>query len=149
MINWACIISNNISFQLGGQRKIRKFYMTSYLVFVISYCHMFEDFPRAINVDFNKEPTFVWYSILWRNKSQYNVYAFQNGYMSAFKKMIHGPTMSRLSLELASLLIEKGVFETLVEFSLLRFFRFQGKPLLLPFYVSDRLFIIEVCRQYK
>jgi hypothetical protein len=26
--------------------------MTSYLVYVISYCHIFEDFPRERNVDF-------------------------------------------------------------------------------------------------
>jgi hypothetical protein len=57
--------------------------------------------------------------------------------------------MSRLSLEVASFLSEKGVFEALEEFSFLRLYGFQGKPLLLPFYVSDRLFVIEVCRQYK
>jgi hypothetical protein len=70
--------------------------MTSYLVFVIVYYHIFEDFPRARNVDFKKEPTFVWYLVLWRHKSPYNFYAVQNGFMSAFKKMIHGPTASRL-----------------------------------------------------
>jgi hypothetical protein len=69
--------------------------------------------------------------------------------MSTFKKLIHGPTASRLSLEAASFLVEKGIFETLEEFNLLRLFGFQGKPFLLPFYVSDQLFVIEVCRQYK
>jgi hypothetical protein len=36
MIEWAHIISNDIFLQLGSLRKTRKFYMTSYLVFVIS-----------------------------------------------------------------------------------------------------------------
>jgi hypothetical protein len=69
--------------------------------------------------------------------------------MYAFKKMIHGTIASRLSLDVASFLAEKGFFETLEEFSLLRLFKFQGKPLLLPFHVFVQLFIIEVCRQYK
>jgi hypothetical protein len=81
--------------------------MTSYLVFVIVYYHIFEDFPRERNVDFKKEPTFVWYPVLWRHKAPYNFYEVQNGFLSAFKKMIHGPTMSRLSLEVASFLARK------------------------------------------
>jgi hypothetical protein len=119
--------------------------MTSYLCYVISYCNIFEDFPRERNVDFKMEPTFVWYLDLWRHKSQYNFYAIENGFMFSFKKMIHGPAASRLSLEASSFLTEKGIFETLEDFGLLRLFGFQGKPFLLPFYVSDRLFVIEVC----
>jgi hypothetical protein len=63
--------------------------------------------------------------------------------------MIHGLAMSRLLLETASFLSEKGVFEELEKISFLRLYGFQGKPFLLPFYISDRIFIIEVCRQYK
>jgi hypothetical protein len=59
LIDWARIISNEISFQLGGLRKTRKFYMTSYLVYVISYYHIFEDFPRERSVDSKVEPTSV------------------------------------------------------------------------------------------
>jgi hypothetical protein len=123
--------------------------MTSYLCYVISYCNIFEDFPRERNVDFKMEPTSVWYLDLWRHKSQYNFYAIENGFMFSFKKMIHCPAASRLSLEASSFLTEKGIFETLEDFGLLRLFGFQGKPFLLPFYVSDRLFVIEVCGEYK
>jgi hypothetical protein len=54
-----------------------------------------------------------------------------------------------LSLEAATFLVEKGIFETLEDFSFIRLYGFQGKPSLLPFYVSDKLFTIEVCKQYK
>jgi hypothetical protein len=47
LIDWGQIISNEISFQLGGLRKTQKFYMTSYLVYAIAYCHIFEDFPEG------------------------------------------------------------------------------------------------------
>jgi hypothetical protein len=35
------------------------------------------------------------------------------------------------------------------DFSFIRLYGFQGKPYLLPFYVSNKLFTIKVCRQYK
>jgi hypothetical protein len=84
--------------------------MTSYLVFVIVYYHIFEDLPRERNIYFKKEPTSVWYSMLWRHKVKYNFYTIQNGFLTAFKKIIHGPTTLRLSLEVAFFLAEKGAF---------------------------------------
>jgi hypothetical protein len=73
--------------------------------------------------------------MLWRHKAPYNFYEVKNSFLSSFKKMIHGPTTSRLSLEVASFISEKGVFEAMEEFSFLRLYGFQGKPFLLPFYV--------------
>jgi hypothetical protein len=35
------------------------------------------------------------------------------------------------------------------DFSCLRLYGFQGKPSLFPFYVSNKIFTIEVCIQYK
>jgi hypothetical protein len=105
--------------------------MTSYLVYVISYCHIFDDFPRERNVYFKEELTSVWYLVIWRHKSQYDFHVVQNGFISSFKNLIHGPTASRLSLGASSFLVEKGILEKLEDHSLLRLFGFQGKPLLL------------------
>jgi hypothetical protein len=33
LIDWGHLISNEISFQLGGLKRTQKFYMTSYLIF--------------------------------------------------------------------------------------------------------------------
>jgi hypothetical protein len=63
--------------------------------------------------------------------------------------MIHSSTTFRLSLEVSSFLSEKGVFETMEYFSFIRLYGFQGKPSLFPFYISDRIFIVELCKQYK
>jgi len=137
---------DEILFQLGRLRKTKKFYTTSYLVYIIVYCHIFEDFPRATNVDFEKDPISLWYPVLWRHKYPYNFYEVQNGFLYCFKKMIDSPTTSKLSLEVAFFLSDKGVFEAMEEFNFIRLYGFQGKPSLLPFYVSDILFIIEVCK---
>jgi hypothetical protein len=92
MVEWDCIISNEVLFQLGSLRKTKKIYINSYFVFVIVYCHIFGEFPKTINVDFKKELASIGYQVLWRHKSPYNFYAVQNGFLSSFKKMIHGPT---------------------------------------------------------
>jgi len=71
-----------------------------------------------------------------------------NNFVSDFKKLIFGPTTLRISLETTPFLAEKGFFETMEDYSFMRSFSFQGKPFLLPFYVSNKLFVTEVCKQY-
>jgi hypothetical protein len=81
--------------------------MTSYLVYVIACYHIFEDFPREMSVYFKAELTSVWYLNLWRHKAQYNFHTVQNGFIFAFKKLIHGPIASRLSLRVSSFFTKK------------------------------------------
>jgi len=69
IIDWGHIISSEVSFQLSNLKKTCKFCMTSYLIFVIAYCHVFEDLPRARSIDFKMEPVYAWYSSLWRHKA--------------------------------------------------------------------------------
>jgi len=110
---------------------------------------MFEDLPKANIVEFKNSLVSFWYLVLWRHKAPYNLYEVKNGFLSSFNKMIHSSTMSILSLEAASSLSKKGVFETMEDFIFIRLYGFKGKPSLLPFFVSNRLFIVEVCKQYK
>ena len=120
--------------------------MTSYLIYVISYGHVFEDFPREKNIDFNMEPVYAWYLSLYRHKAQNNFYLVHNNFISKFKKLIFGPSTSILSLEAATFLSRKGVFETSEEFTVIRLFKCEENPFPLPFYVSDKLFVEEMCK---
>ena len=113
--------------------------MTSYLIFSIAYCHVFEDLLRERSVEFKVDLVFSWYPSLWRHKAQYYFYPVHNNFTSKFKKLIFCPITSRLSLETATFLSEKGIFETIEYFSFIRIYGFQGKPSLLPFYVFDKL----------
>jgi hypothetical protein len=54
-----------------------------------------------------------------------------------------------LSIEVAFFLAGKGVFETMDDFSFIRLYDFEEKPSLLPFYMLDKFFVIEVCKQYN
>jgi hypothetical protein len=123
--------------------------MASYLIFAIAYGHVFEDLPREKHVDFKLEPVYAWYSILYRHKSQYSFYPVHNNFISEFKRLIFKQSTSRLSLEATSFLTGKGIYELSKEFIVIRIFGSKEKPFLLPFYTSDKLFVGEVCRQYK
>jgi hypothetical protein len=149
IIDWGYLISSEISFQLNNLKKTHKFYMASYLIFSIAYGHVFEDFPREKHVDFKLEPVYAWYSILYRHKSQYSFYPVHNNFISEFKRLIFRQSTSRLSLEATSFLTGKGIYELSEEFTVIRIFGSKEKPFLLPFYTSDKLFVGEVCRQYK
>jgi hypothetical protein len=98
--------------------------MSSYLIFTIAYCHIFEDLPRARSVDFGKDPVQFWYPTLWKQKAPYNFYEVQNAFLSTFKKLVYGPTTSRLSIEVVSFLEGKGVFGTLDDFNFIRLYNF-------------------------
>ena len=84
IINWGYLISSEISFQLNNLKKTHKFYMASYLIFVISNGHGlngFEYFPCTKHVDFKLEPVYAWYLDLYKHKSQYNFYPVHNNFI--------------------------------------------------------------------
>jgi len=72
-----------------------------------------------------------------------------NVFISSFKRLIYGPSTSRLSLKVASFLAGKGRLKAMKKFSIIRLYCSHEKSSFLPYYVSDRLFIVEVCKQYK
>jgi hypothetical protein len=63
--------------------------------------------------------------------------------------LIFSQSTSRLSLEATAFLSGKGGFEMSKEFIVIRLFGGKENPFLLPFYVSDKLFIIYMRKQYK
>jgi hypothetical protein len=110
---------------------------------------VFEYFPREKHVDFKLEPFYVWYSILYRHKYQYDFYLVHNNFISEFKKLIFDNNTSRVSLEGTSFLFGKGAYEISKEFIVSILFGNKDNPFLLPLYVSDKLFVREMCKQYK
>jgi len=114
--------------------------MTSYLICVISYGHIFEYLSMEKTDDFNMDPIYACYSSLYRHITQYNFYLVHNKFISEFINLIFGPNTSRLSLEATTFLFGKGVYENSEEFTVIRLFGGEKNHFLLPFYVSDRIF---------
>jgi hypothetical protein len=79
----------------------------------------------------------------------YHFYEVHNSFISSFKKLVFGPNASRLSLEAASLLNKKGRFEAMEHFSIIKIYCSHERPSYLKFYVSDKMFFVEVCKQYR
>ena len=149
IIDWGYLISNEFFFQLNNLKKNRKLYMNSYLIFAIAYGNVFEDLSREKHVDFKLETIYAWYLVPYRHKAQYNFYSIHNNSISEFKKLIFDNNTSRVSLEGTSFLFGKGSYEISKEFIVSILFGNKDNPFLLPLYVSDKLFVREMCKQYK
>jgi hypothetical protein len=79
----------------------------------------------------------------------YHLYEVYNSFLSSFKRLVFGKNIARLSLEAASFLHQRGTFESNENYSIIIIYCSQEPPIYLTFYVSDRMFIVEVCRQYR
>jgi len=62
----ARIISSDLSFQLENFQKNKKFYMSSYFIFVVNYCHVFKGLPLAKKVNCKFDPMQMFYPGLWK-----------------------------------------------------------------------------------
>jgi hypothetical protein len=97
---WENIIFGEIYFQLSNFRKNKKFYMSSYPIFSITYYHIFKGLQLGKWVNYKIDPVKMWSLALWKQKAMYHFYEVHNAFISSFKKLIFGPHTLRLySLE--------------------------------------------------
>jgi hypothetical protein len=64
--------------------------MTSYLVFAIVHCNVFERLPPGGNVDVDNDHVQFWYPMLWRHKAPYNFYQVQDKFVREFRHIMVG-----------------------------------------------------------
>jgi hypothetical protein len=81
------------------------------------------------------------YQALWRQKVGHYFYEVYNNFVSQFKKFLFGDDTSMISLEASFLLNGKGVLEKMDDY-IIGIFCSHEKPIFLPYYVPDKLFII-------
>jgi len=91
----------------------------------------------------------MWFHALWRQKVIHYFYEFYNDFVSVLKKILFGEDTSRNSLEASVFLSTKGVLEKMDDYNIIRILCSHEKPIFVPYYVSNKLFMIEVERQYK
>jgi hypothetical protein len=147
--DWEKIISNEVSTQLINFKNEKKFYMAYYLIFSITYCHIFKGLSIEKRVNFKVDPVTMRCQSPWRQKLVHHFYEVYNDSLFVFKKFLFREDNSRFSLEESSFLNTKGVLEKMDDYNFIRIFCSHEKPLFLPYYVPDKLFIIEVARKYK
>jgi hypothetical protein len=99
IFDWGKIISIEISSHLSKFKKENKFYMDSYLIFSITYCHIFKGLTIRKWVDWKIDPVTMWCQDLWRQKDTYQFCELYNEFMVVFKKLLFGENTTRISLE--------------------------------------------------
>jgi hypothetical protein len=68
VFDWAKIISNEISSQLLNFKNEKNLYMASYLIFSITYYHIFKGLSIGKRVNSKVDPMTMSYEALWRQK---------------------------------------------------------------------------------
>jgi hypothetical protein len=89
------------------------------------------------------------YQSLWRQKFLHCFYEVYNDFFSDFKKSLFREDTSRISLEASTFLDKKGILEKMDNYNIIRILCSHENPIYLPYYVPDKLFIIEVERKYN
>jgi hypothetical protein len=122
--------------------------MSSYLIFAITYCHVFKGLHLPKYVNCKIDPVQTWYPSLWKQKAMCHFYEVHNSFVSPFKKFVFGSSTSSLSLEATTFLDKRGSFEAMEQFSIIWVYCSKEIPSYLPYYASDKMFVAEVCTQY-
>jgi hypothetical protein len=149
IFDWEKIISNEVIAQLMNFKTKNKSYMASYFIFAIMYCHVFKGLSINKRVNSKVDPVNMLYQDLWREKVGHYFYEVYNNFVSQFKKLLFGYDTSRISLEALTFLNGKGFLKKMDDYNIIRIFCSHEKYIFLLYYVPDKLFIIEVARQYK
>jgi hypothetical protein len=97
IFEWAKIISNEINVQLTSLKTNEKFYMSSYLIFSITYSHAFKGLNISIRVKTKVNHVTMWYQALWRKKFGHHFYEVYNDFVSKFKKLLFREDTSQIS----------------------------------------------------
>jgi hypothetical protein len=107
----------------------KKIYLASYLIFSITYCHIFKGLSVKKRVTPNVHPKTMWYQALWRHKFIHYFYEVYNDFTFEFKKSLFGEDTSILSLEASTFLNTKGVLQKMDNYNIIMIFFSHEKPI--------------------
>jgi hypothetical protein len=79
----------------------------------------------------------------------YYFYEVYDVFVSFFKKLVFGNGALKISLDVATFLDKRGSFEENENYSVIRVYYSRESLIYFPFYVLEKMFVLEVCRQYK
>jgi hypothetical protein len=129
IFDWEKIIYDEVSTQLINFKSQKKFYMGSYLIFFITYYHIFKGLSVGKRVNSKVDPMTMWYQALWRQKVIHYFYEIYNYFVFAFKKFISRENTSRLSLEASYFLYTNGILEKMDDYNIMIKKNSREKPL--------------------
>jgi hypothetical protein len=90
-----------------------------------------------------------WYQDLWRNKASLHFYEVFNDFILVLKGLLFGKYTPRIFPQDSKFLDRKGILEQMENYNVIRIFGSKENTSFLPCHISDRMFVIEVSRQYN
>jgi hypothetical protein len=142
------LISIEISSQLLQYRRQKKFFMSSYLIFVVANCYPFPGLSMCKKLNSEFDPVTFSCQILWRHDACQHFYKVFNDFVSVFKALIFGKYFPRLSGQLTIFLDRKGTLEEMENYNVIRIFGSKQNPCFLPCHISGTMFFAGIAREY-
>jgi hypothetical protein len=102
--------------------------MASYLIFSITYYHLFKGLSIRKQVNYKIDPVTMWYQCLCRQKFNYYFSEVYNEFVSIFKNLVFGENTSRLSREASTFLEKMGTIENMDNFNIVRIYCSHERP---------------------
>jgi hypothetical protein len=143
---WGKLISIEISSQLSQYKKDKEFFMSSYLVFMITHCCQFPKLSICKKVDCEFDPVTFWYQALWRHKASLHFYEVFNDFVLVLKVLLFRRDTPRISAQDSNFLDKKGTLEQMENYNVIRIFASKENPSFLSCHISDIMFVTEVAR---
>jgi len=98
------------------------------------------------NLDVESEPIQLWYPFLWKNKEAFHFFLIQDTFLKEFRYMLIGAPPARITQYVEDFLKGKGFHVYEEDHSHIRSYGYEGIPFILPTFVCDRYFVVEVCK---
>ena len=109
IFDWAQIISNKIAHRFSNFVRSNRFFMTSYLIFMLVHCNTFEDLPLKGDVNFEVDLVQCWHLMLFKHKESFYFYQVQDCFIKRIRHMLIGRELDRLTYATMDFLKGKGV----------------------------------------
>jgi hypothetical protein len=145
---WGGLISHEISSKLSSYKREKIFYISSYLVFVITHSCQFPQLSLSNNVNYEFHLVTFWYQALWKHKDSHYFYEVFHGFLSILKVLLLGEDAPRISEQVAIFLDKKGTLKLLDNYTVIRIFGSTEQPALFPCHITNKMFVAEVALQY-
>lgn len=122
--------------------------MMSYLVYEIVNNILFQNLPLRKDINMQKNLVQFWYPMLWKHKAPFHIYQVQDSFLGWCRVLLIGKIPSQITKVAKYFMARKGIYHLESEWLYVRLLCFEGSPILLPKFVTNRMLVIKVCRQY-
>lgn len=129
-------------------KKKRHVFMTVYPVYAIIYNCIVKELLIKRDVDISQEPIQFLYPMLRKHNAPFHLYQIHDSFLGISREILKREVPNKITWEARYFLDGKGHLSVEEEYTYFRLFGFKGTPFLLWIFVTNRIFVSKLCRQY-